>query len=196
MEGSHNLEMFLIDEPADLPESLKVGLKIYSFSAALRPLQPNGVNEPMYIRAWKVEGRLFLNKYKDLVFVTSDNKLMALIRGLERLMGGEVKSQVNEERLWLRTQSDCSITGEGSEETVLHSEDFPLTGVFNVSIKCDTIFKYDENVTGLVLRISWMEYLEKADQKMENPFNLKRRGYPSSPKPKRSRKRLNETLIL
>ncbi len=51
--------------------------------------------------------------YKDLVFVTSDNKLMALIRGLKRLMGGEVKSQVNEERLWLRTQSDCSITGEG-----------------------------------------------------------------------------------
>ncbi len=108
-----------------------------------------------------------------------------------------MKSQVNEERLWLRTQSDCSITGEGSEETVLHSEDFPLSGVFNVSIKCDTIFKYDENVTGLVLRISWMEYLEKAAQKMENPFNLKRRGcVSSSPKPKRSKKRLNDTLLL
>ncbi len=83
VDGCHNFEIFLIDEPADLPESLKVGLKIYSFSAALRPLQPNGVNEPMYIRTWKVEGRLFLNKYKDFVFVTSDNKLMALIRGLE-----------------------------------------------------------------------------------------------------------------
>ncbi len=112
----------------------------------------------------------------------------------------EVKSQIIEKLIWLRNQSDCSITSEGSDENVDNSSDFPITGIFNVSIKCDTILKYVENMTGHVLRISWMEYLEKAEQKMVNPFTLKQQRCltTSSPKPKRSRKRLNVdgTLIL